>query len=555
MSNYQESRCRDQMYVTDLDKLNPLVRKTIKVRTDPKEIKQYGKYDVTEVVRVLSQKFPDDLIVAVVHDHDIKRDGQGKPLHDENGKTIPRAPHIHIGKHSKNAKSLNGFAKALRDPRLPNVRNFNKMYKNARGVWENLVSYLFHRSKSAVKLGKYPYPFSWGAGNFDFKSLVLATAEKVKKREAAKLRKKNGDRKALEEDEDSDLLEKVRTGELQLADIAYHDDLQLAYARNKKKFDTISEVWMQSVIQFSDLWEQALLDGDKDAVKKYEKKLSNLHAEPSTADVYYFCGPAGSGKTFLAKRFGAMYDSVSCPRGVYVAGGNVHQFDKFRQQYCVVLDDIRADTYPPETLLNMLDPNLVSKYLDARYQGSAVVNLKYIALTNTSSLDRFVRFIKDSTDKGDAESQYFRRFFRVVMVDNPISLGEGSRDVVVPYAIYRMEHEDGLGNLVRTGQYSMRMNKFRRNGDETLSIFRKSEHGTDGYDFDHYSDWYLHKEKTAKILVPISELDKNEKPMEERHRVNKMLSAETKKAEEVLRNAEKKNTTTSADKVVVNGPF
>ena len=551
---HTNERCRHQMYVCQLDKLDPSVRKTIKERTDPEDVKKHGKYDVTLTVQTLEAKFPGCDIVAIVHDHDIKREKKtGKPILDDQGKTIPVPDHIHIGKQSKNSTSLKSFAEALHDPNTQNVENFDKKYKGARGVWENLVSYLFHWSKTAVKQGKYRYPFEWGVGNFDFRELVVTTYERVKKKEAAKLRRANGDRKAVEEEEDADLLEKVRTGEYQLADIAYHEDLQLAYARNKTKFDTVSEIWTNNVVLFQGLREQALLSKNTELLKKYDEKLKALHSSTGTSDAYYICGPSGSGKTFYAKFLGYQYDDSTFARGLFITDGDTHIFDGYNKQYCLVLDDARSDTLSPSSWLGTLDPNRKAKVMDARYKSSTATDLRYIAVTNTASLDTFVRYIKDSTDNGDAEDQYFRRFFRVVEVGEPISLGEGTEDVVVPYTMYRVKHEKGMDRVLNGAQYSIRLSKFNRNGDKGLRIFRKEENGN--YRMDHYSDYYLHKEKTGKMLVPISELDKDEKPIAERHRVDHVLDAETKKAEAVLEEARKKNTTTSGQKVVVNGPF
>lgn len=533
-------RCRDQMYVTNLDLLDPKVRATIKERTDPDEIKAKGKYDTTKLVATLAVKFPGDLFVAIVHDHDVKRDKEGKPLLDDNGKKIPRAPHLHIGRRSKNATSLASFAKALHDPKVQNVANFDKKYKSAKGVWGNLVSYLFHRSKTAAKQKKYQYPLSWGSGNFDFEDLVKTTAARVKQKEAAALRRQHNDRQAAEDEKAEELLEKVRTGALQLADMTFHDELQIAYTHHKRDFETASEVWTQSVIKLAGLREQAILDGDTDKVEAYTAKLKALQATPSTADVYYFCGPSGSGKTFLAKRVGSAYDDETFPRGVYLAAGQKHQFDNYAQQHAVVLDDVRSDTYEPSTLLNMLDSNLTSKYLDARYKGSATTSLKYIALTNTNNLDTFVRYIKDTTENGDAESQYFRRFHKVVYVKEPRKIDDNSADVLVSYTIYEMKHEPGLSeHLSSASGYDSRLVSFNRSGDKKLAIFRKSPNG--GYEVDHYSDYYLHYEKTLQILVPVSQLGDQEKPHFERKKAHDLLRADSKKAGQLIDKIKKDN--------------
>lgn len=532
--NNHSMRCRDQMYVTDLDQLDYNVRNVIKVREDPKEIEKYGKYDVSEVVNTLSSIFPKDKIVAIVHDHDVKRDEKGKPILDQKGQPIPRKPHLHIGKRSENATSLKKFAQALNDNREQNVANFDKKYKGARGVWGNLVSYLFHRSKHAVEQGKFQYPFTWGSGNFDFEGLVNATAKRVKEKEARNLQKRNRDRKASEEEMDELLLKDVLTGRKQLADMSYYEDLQEAYIRNEKKFEIANKLWLQKVIKFADLREQALLDRNKEEVKEYEAVLKGLNANPKTSENYYICGEAGSGKTFIAKRIASNFDDETFKRGVYVAGGQKNQFDNYNQQYSVVLDDVRENTYPPATLLHMTDPNLVSKYLDARYKGSATADLRCMVLTNTNSIDEFVRYIKDTTNNGDAESQYFRRFQHVYYVEKPEVISKDGKDIIVPFLVYDMKHEAGIGKILQLSKYNQRVQKFKHAQNRGLKIYRKR--GKDNYQFDHYSDYYLKFVAKHEMVIPVSELDKEKRASEGLKKVTAMHNADDKKVAEMKAN-------------------
>lgn len=527
-------RVRNMMYVSDLDKLNPGVLKMIKTRADDDpDLKSKGRYDVTQVIQYLVSQFPNDQFVAIVHDHDVKRDKNDDPLHDENSNEIPRKPHLHIGRKSKNPASMNQFARAMGDSKelvetAQNVVKFEKVARKASNTsWENLVSYLFHQTKWSREKGKFPYPFEWGAGNFDFKTLVQTATMAAQKADLKKLRKKVNQKKLENENLADELLEDVRVGKVQLADMAYNDDLQRAYAKNKSQFENTSKIWIDNVITFAGLRQEAIVRNDMKMKEAYESKLKELHAKVHSADVYYICGSAGSGKTFLAQRIGSFYDDENMPRGVYKASGEEHQFDEFNQQYSVVMDDLRSDTYSPENLLTLLDGNQFAKYLDARYKGSRTADLRCLCLTNTNSLDEFVRYIPDNTNNGDAEDQYFRRFRAVYVVGAPKVIDED--DVIVSYTKYKIVKKNGIGKAWFKGTTTRDVEIAKNNGSKPLQIFRKDEN--DNYKVDHFSDYFLQKEESMKMVVPISELDADIKPTDERKRVKAGLTQMNRQAE------------------------
>lgn len=541
-------RVRNMMYVSDLDKLNPGIQNMIKTRPkDAPDLKQKGRYDVTQVIQYLTSKFPNDQFVAIVHDHDVKRDKNDDPILDEHGNEIPRKPHLHIGRRSKNPASMNQFARIMGDSEelvatAQNVSKFEKVAKKASDTsWENLVSYLFHQTKWSRKKGKFPYPFEWGAGNFDYKSLIQAATAAAEKADLKKLRKKVNQKKLENENLNDELLEEVRTGKTQLADMAYDDDLQRAYAKNRSQFETASTVWIDTVIKFAELRKNATVnlktyENDPDSPEatlwrkrktEYEQKLKELNANIHSGDVYYICGASGSGKTYLAERIGSLYDDDEKPRGVFRAAGRNHQFDTFNQQYSVVMDDLRSDTYTPEDLLTLINGDQFAKYLDARYKGSRTADLRCLCLTNTNSLDEFVRFIPDSTDNGDAEDQYFRRFRAVYVVGAPTAIDDD--DLVVSYTEFKVVKKRGIGKAWFNNEFTRDVGIVKNAGSKPLKIYRQDDAGN--YYVDHYSDYFLQKGKTMKMIVPVSALDNDVEPVNERKRVTAGLAKMNRQAE------------------------
>lgn len=523
-------RSRDMMYTTDLDKLDNRVAKLINYDGQ--------KYNCNALLQYLMKCFPGDKISVIVHDHDVKRDSKtGKPLHDSNGNEVPRTPHLHVARHHKSAVAISGLAKAMCDDKTQNVAAFNRGRGNANEG--NMFSYQYHRTEGAQALGKYQYSFDDGSANFDVKSIVKSATEKAKATRLAKRRKSNDENKNELEELTNELLEKVRTGEVQLADMSYNEDLQRVYARNKSVFESMSDVWLENVIKTANLLKQYTISADPDSVKKAEacrQKLKKLHAKPHSSDSYYICGAAGSGKSFLAQRIGEAYDDDDMPRGVYIASGKEHQFDNFNQQYSVVLDDLRSDTYSAETLLPMLDNNQTAKYLDARYKGSRTADLRCLALTNTNNLDEFIRYIPDKTENGLAEDQYFRRFRKVFYVEKPEEL-LADKKLLVKYITYDVKHSNGIGKEIENGYgFSPAYQKAKHEGYRGLRIWRRdrNENGSErtfgDYHLAGYSDYYLQKSGEGQIEVPIAKLDKDVAPTHERQKLHDMLKKQTKMA-------------------------
>lgn len=439
----QEVRARNQMFVCDLTRLNPQIQKMI-VRTRDEQGHEY--FDTTKLVDYLNRKFnprkksndPDrQLIVAIVHNRDASRNGDGTVKIGHDNKPILRDPHLHVGRHTKNATTLKSFAVAMMEPseRIETKQNVDKFEKKyGQHNWENLVSYLFHHTKNALKDGKFVYPFEWGAGNFDFRGLVnraTADAEKAGNRKRSKAYEMREEQAS--EDELVDFYKKkILAGEVDPYDYLYDSDLEIAYLRDSKKLEKARDMWAHKVLSAYQNWQRASISVETDKYmhnpnrlkvdeklqKRWKDELDKLNFVPQISTNYYFEGPAGVGKTTLANYVAGSFDDENRPRGVYVARGKKNQFDEYEGQHAIVLDDLRSNSLSAETWTQILDPNMAVRAISKRYHNGIAVGLKNVSLTNTQSLEQFGRYIHGNSTDGDDDDdglrepveQYYRRF-------------------------------------------------------------------------------------------------------------------------------------------------
>lgn len=540
-------RCRNQMYVCDCDRLAPDIRELIDIRSG-EDAKRNGKYDVSRLVEWLDNQLGGkQKIVAIVHDMDIKRDKNGKPLLDESGNQIPRAPHLHIGRHSENPTSLSQFAKVMMEPpervaTAQNVENFEKKYN--RHSWENLVSYLFHRSKKARAQGKFQYPFNWGSGNFDFKGLIKATAEKMAQKNHKSAAANRRNKVAEQEDKVDELVQDILAGKRQVYDYAYDEDLALAYVTDRTTLENAQDVWAHKAYRYYNAYRSALNKvaatreqkiAQENDVKKWLHEMKNINFNATKSHNYYIYGTAGAGKTQLATLIAANYDSHDMPRGVYTAEGEKNQFDGFENEYAMVLDDVRPQSFGASTWTRLLDPNIAVRKISKRYHNGIASNLQCVCLTNTQPLDSFVRFIKNKGSVAEPEDQYFRRFETVINCHDSekVKLSNGEVRLMITYDVYEMrKSKEFKKGVMNDGGTTKVFEQAKQRGYQRLNIYKKDDHGN--YMVYEASQYYLlRKAKDKKILVRFPESD-DDSGSRNKRAVNATLEAKNEEVERML---------------------
>lgn len=118
---------------------------------------------------------------------------------------------------------------------------------------------------------------------------------------------------------------------------------------------------------------------------KYKKDIDNarIYRQKKGIDrdmkVIYINGPAGSGKTTLAKFIGTSqgYD-------IFISGSGNDPFDGYDNEECIILDDLRADVFTKAELFKLLDNNTNSS-VKSRYFNKAITRCRLLIITSIKS--------------------------------------------------------------------------------------------------------------------------------------------------------------------------
>lgn len=109
---------------------------------------------------------------------------------------------------------------------------------------------------------------------------------------------------------------------------------------------------------------------------KRMKEFRQLKIGDRQMKVMYITGPAGSGKTTLAKYMARVlnYDS-------FISGSGKDVLDGYDKEECIILDDLRADAFTKAELFKLTDNNTNSS-VKSRYANKDISSCKLMIITS-----------------------------------------------------------------------------------------------------------------------------------------------------------------------------
>ena len=310
-----------------------------------------------EIVR---KKLRPERFALTVHSQDVTAEGD------------PVEPHVHLMMSFKNARSLSSVAKQLGSK--------SQYIEQWSGNANNGYAYLIHRTKSSKS--RYQYDPADVIANFDYIGLV----EQQIPQEIARARKGKTD--------------------------TIKDKLDLLYAGGITKRELESQLSGSELARYSrqidTVWGKRL----QRQAAEWRKKMK---AEGEQVETIWLYGPAGTGKSRLAK-------SYAEKRGqpYYVAGSSKDTFQNYEGQHTLILDELRPRTMNYEDLLRLMDPFGLTEEVMApsRYVDKALACDLVIITTPYSPIEFHAKiFGKSAATTKDTLSQLHRRISLLLRIE------------------------------------------------------------------------------------------------------------------------------------------
>ena len=286
-------------------------------------------FDMENMARVLEEKKHCIREWAwIIHDQDryTAKDEKKNPEHKAN--TL-KSEHIHL---------IIRFQRDQPQHRKDVAKWFGlaaNFLENIRGRWEDGVRYLVHANAPE----KFQYDVDEVTANFDVQSVI--------------------------DSDDTNYLQSV-------LDAILNGDI--------REYNKTIEIDNMTLVRYAPLINEAF--------KVRSEYLQATKLERNT-EVIFITGPAGCGKTTLAKK-------IANERGLayFVSSGSNDIMDGYGQQPCLIIDDARPSSMGLSDFLKLLDNNTPSS-VKSRYKNK-YLNCDLIIITTVLSIDNFYHNVFES---------------------------------------------------------------------------------------------------------------------------------------------------------------
>lgn len=271
-----------------------------------------------DLAKLIETKLNPVRYAVIIHDQETDDQGQ------------PKEPDIHAMMPFENARYCSAIAKKLGD---------KPQYVQAwEGSANNGYAYLIHATTQAQRAGKHRYDLCTVLANFDFPDLMGQIGAEIVQAKADHQAKTNI--KAM--------LDALYIGAISKAEL----EKQLSgsqYARYHRQIEDVDA---------------------KRLMNEAEKWRGEMRAKGAEVQVIWLTGPAGTGKTSLAKAY-----AEKKGQPYFIAGSSRDIFQGYNGEHTLILDELRPKTLTYADLLRITDPFAIENraMAPARYNDKALV--------------------------------------------------------------------------------------------------------------------------------------------------------------------------------------
>lgn len=366
-----------------------------------------------DIEKHLTATFPDAEWAYILHDKDFKVqnvNGRYEYVLDGNGDKIPVEPHVHIAFYFPNPRTPAGLAALMGEPKEDNGKTVEVF--STRWGKNNMFAYLIHATDKARQELKHEYDTSAVKANFDYEAFM------GRAKDTANANKLDID----------DIMARIISGDLILKDF-FRDgklgDAQVAslfYTNHKAKIDRAIE-------------------------SRYKLQMSSK--EEMNLEVIYIQGPAGSGKTTIAKKYAERkYGDY------FISGSSNDTTQDYMGEPVAIFDDARPSDFNASDWLKLLDPYNNKSTVTSRYYNKYLA-VDAIILTTTTDFKEFFLYAKEKGGVSEPIDQFIRRFNMVIKVHSVVDDSGDVWAVGDLYEVKRVEpYKEFLGGKSQAVQLS-----------------------------------------------------------------------------------------------------